>query len=262
VLRVKWAESFFVDNARLFALVAESQWDNGAENAKALADLFKEKGMPRSNVLDIPCGIGRVSVPLARLGYDVTGVDLSAYFVRTAKKKAEQFGVTKRTKFAIGLMENVGSLFPEGNFDAAINIWTSIGYGSEKDDLRFFKGLRRVVRKGGLFVIGRLANRDFLLSHFSGNIYDETDQLVILQKNKLDVPSSRMKSKWKFYRKEGNSLRYAAESSMDLRLYSPHELVRMLKDANWKVSTVYNSLASRTQYSPANPGMTIVAEAS
>lgn len=145
---MKWTKSLFIDNARFYAMVLESQWKNGADNAKLLSDLFKENGLKKCRVLDIPCGIGRVSVPLAKLGYDVTGVDLSPYFVRVAKPKSRQFGVAKRTTFVVGRMKEVRSIFPEGHFDAAMNIFTSIGFGSEDDDLAFFRGLRQVVRKG------------------------------------------------------------------------------------------------------------------
>jgi ubiquinone/menaquinone biosynthesis C-methylase UbiE len=258
---MKWTESLFIRNAKLYATVLDSQWKNGQEHAKLLSSLFREKGLKKGRVIDIPCGIGRVSVPLAKLGYDVTGVDFSPYFVKTAKHKAKQFGVTRRTEFSVGRMKDVGSLFPEGEFDAALNIFTSIGFGSEADDLSFFRGLRRVVRKGGLFVIGRLASRDFILTHFCGNLYDETDDLVVLQKNKLDVEHSRMKSEWRLYRKLKGSLRYAASSTVDLRLYSPHELVGMLDETGWKVSAIYDSLGNRRSYSPENPGMTLVAEA-
>ncbi len=258
---MNWTKSLFVDNARYYAMVLEGQWTNGVENAKLLSDLFREKGLKRCRVLDIPCGIGRVAVPLAKLGYEVAGVDISPHFIRVAKRKAKQFGVAKRTSFIVGRMKEVGSLFPSGQFDAAMNIFTSIGFGSESDDLAFFRGLRQVVRDGGLFVIGRLASRDFLVSHFSGNLFDETDKLVVLHKNELDVQSSKMKSRWRFYRKVGSSLRYAAESSIDLRLYSPHELVGMLDKADWKVSAIYDSLTYRRPYSADNLGMTIVAEA-
>lgn len=242
-------------------MVLESQWKNGAEHAKLLSALFKEKGLKKGRIVDIPCGIGRVSVPLAKLGYDVAGVDISPHFVSIAEEKARKFGVSRRAKFNVGQMKDIGSLFPKESFDATINIFTSIGYGSESDDLAFFKGLRQVVRKGGLFIIGRLASRDFLFSHFAESLYDETDDLVVLHRNKLDVQKSRMKSRWRFYRKAGTSLKFAAEASIDLRIYSPHEIVRMLGEANWKVSEIYDSLTYKRPYDPNVPGMTMVAVA-
>jgi len=258
---VNWAQSLFIDNAKFYATVLEGMWKNGEEYAKLLSSLLKERGLKRCRVLDVPCGIGRVSVPLAKLGFSVSGVDISPYFVRIAKKKARQFGVVRRTSFIVGEMKNVDSMFPAGNFDVATNVFTSVGYGSEHDDLMFFKSLRHVVRKGGVFIIGGVANRDYLFSRFVQNLYDETNRLVILHKNELDVSHSKMRSKWRFYLKRRGSLKYVAENSLELRLYSPHELVGLLEKAGWRAPTIYDSLTYRRPYSPANPSITLVAEA-
>lgn len=40
-------------------------------------------------------------------------------------------------------------------------------------------------------MIGRLANRDYPFSHFVENLYDETDRLMVIHKNELDVSRSR-----------------------------------------------------------------------
>lgn len=152
-------------------------------------------------------------------------------------------------------------MFPPDHFDAAINIFTSIGYGSDDDDLAFFKGLRRVVRGGGLFVIGALASRDYLFSHFVENLYDETDKLLVIHKNELDASHSKIKSNWRFYLKKGKSLKFAAESPLELRLYSPHEIVRLLEGAGWKVSAIYDSLTYKRPFSSDAPGFTAIAKA-
>jgi hypothetical protein len=39
---------------------------------------------------------------------------------------------------------------PETGFDAALNVFTSIGYDGDEDDLAVFRALRAAVRPGGL----------------------------------------------------------------------------------------------------------------
>ena len=39
-------------------------------------------------ILDIPCGYGRISTELAKLGFSVTGVDYSKDYIKMAKKTA------------------------------------------------------------------------------------------------------------------------------------------------------------------------------
>jgi len=258
---MSWSESLFIKNAKLYAMTLESQWENGEQSAKLIADLLREKGMKKARVLDVPCGIGRISVPLARLGYSVTGVDMSPYFIRVAKRKARQFKVSSGTSFVVGRMKEVDALLQRDSFDVAINVFTSIGYDTERDDQRFFQGVRRVVKRGGLFMIVALVNRDYIVSHFMQNLYSETDRLVVLEKNEPDQAHSRLRSSWRFYVKAGRSLRFAAETPLDLRLYSPHELVAMLEGSGWKLSAMYDSLTNREPVSPHNHSFTIVAEA-
>ena len=53
------------------------------------------KYLPRNSksILDAPCGYGRISNSLAALGYRVTGIDISDYFINLAKKQAKQQGL-------------------------------------------------------------------------------------------------------------------------------------------------------------------------
>ena len=84
-----WAEKVFVRNARLYELVLEGMWERGEEDAVAISSLLSERGFGGCRVLDVPCGIGRVAIPLARLGFDLTGVDISPYLVGAAKRRAK-----------------------------------------------------------------------------------------------------------------------------------------------------------------------------
>lgn len=55
-------------------------------------------------VLDLACGTGRISVPLAEAGIPVTGLDLSLEMLQRARQKAEEAGVAGRIRFIQGDM--------------------------------------------------------------------------------------------------------------------------------------------------------------
>ncbi len=73
-----------------------------------------------AKVLDLACGRGRHAVELNRLGYEVRGWDISAESIADAQQFANP-----HLQFSVLDMRND---FPEGNFDAILNLFTSFGY--------------------------------------------------------------------------------------------------------------------------------------
>src|SRR5260370_39731581 len=99
-----WYENFFRG-------VALDLWRKAVppEHTKAEADFLVQtlQGDAGSHVLDVPCGNGRLSFELARRGYRVTGVDISAEFIEEARSLARNTGETARPQFILGDMRNV-----------------------------------------------------------------------------------------------------------------------------------------------------------
>ena len=258
---MNWAKNIFVKNARLYEQVLEGMWERGEEDALAISGLLQERGMSPCRVLDAPSGIGRVGIPLAQLGFTVSGVDYSPHLVDAANAKARRLGVGTSASFVRGEMSGVSSKFEPGEFDCAINVFTSIGYGSEQDDLRFFTELRRVVRKGGLFLISGLRNRDYIVRNPSQNVYEESERLLVLDRYEFDVTSSRESGSWRFYLKVGKAMRWVGEFPIDIRIYSPHELSLMLRQSGWKLTQVYQSFSTKARFTAESPVFSSVAEA-
>jgi len=260
---VDWAKNVFVRNAKLYQLVLEGMWERGEEDAVAIASYLTDEGLKGCRILDVPCGIGRLAVPLARLGFKVTGVDLSPHLVGVAKRKADGFKVTAgRAKFLVGDMRELGATFEPSSFDAVLNVFTSIGYGTEDDDLRFFSDARAVTRRGGWLLISGLRNRDYIARNPSQNVYEESDKLLVLDTYSFDPSRSREKGLWRFYLKRGGeTLRFAGEFPVDIRVYSPHELVSRLEASGWSVKETFESFITRSPCRADSPVYAVAAKA-
>jgi SAM-dependent methyltransferase len=258
---VNWAKNVFVRNAKLYELVLEGMRESGEDDALAISGFLQDKGMSSCRILDVPCGTGRVGVPLAQLGFSVTGVDFSPHLVTVANSKARQYGVNGKASFLSGMMSELHSTFEQDAFDCAINVFTSIGYGSEQEDLDFFRSLRKVVKRGGLFMISGLRNRDYIVGHPAQNIYEESKNLLVLDKYSFDVGRSRERGTWRFYLKVKDVMKLAGEFPIDIRVYSPHELITMLGSSGWSVSGVYESLSTKRGFTSESPVYALVAEA-
>ncbi len=64
-------------------------------------EMAKQAG---GEILDLACGTGRVTIPLAEAGLSVTGLDLSVEMLRRAEKKAAERGVLEKITFLQGDM--------------------------------------------------------------------------------------------------------------------------------------------------------------
>lgn len=109
--------------------------------------LIREDAEGSSNtLLDIACGTGRHAVHLASLGWAVVGVDQSADMLEVAADRAEGLNVTLIRQDMAGL--DLGTR----DFDAAVCLFDSIGYGVDNDSIAAtLSGARRHLRPGGLF---------------------------------------------------------------------------------------------------------------
>jgi ubiquinone biosynthesis O-methyltransferase len=100
-------------------------------------------------VLDVGCGDGEFAMQLAGRGAIVTGIDASAAMIEAANERAKQQKVN--VSFHVADVEHLP--IPDGQFD----IVTAVTILCFLDDPRpVFREVARVLRPGGLFVIGEL----------------------------------------------------------------------------------------------------------
>jgi SAM-dependent methyltransferase len=103
---------------------------------------------PGAEVLDCPCGFARHAAVLAGLGYRVTGVDRSEAQLAEARRR---LGSPEWPRLVRADYRELP--FADGSFDAALNLFTSLGYLDRAGDVGVLRELRRVLRPGGRLVL-------------------------------------------------------------------------------------------------------------
>jgi ubiquinone/menaquinone biosynthesis C-methylase UbiE len=114
-----------------------------------------------AELLDVPCGFGRHSLPLARAGYRVTGIDRSRALLDEARRRA---GGERWPKLVQGDYRELP--FADESFDAAVNLFSSLGYLGDEADTHVLAEIRRVLRPDARLVI-EILHRDRIVRHFS-----------------------------------------------------------------------------------------------
>jgi SAM-dependent methyltransferase len=185
-------------------------------------------------MLDLACGTGRHAVELARRGYQVVGFDLSLAMLARASDEAQE----RRTKlnFVQGDMREM--TFAE-QFDGVYCWNTSFGYFEEEKNALVVDRIRSALKGGGLFLLD-VVNRDFLVQQSPSLVWFEGDGCVCMDEMVVDFITSRMRIKRTMMLDDGRS----REIEYSMRIYSLHELGKMLHDHGFKVCEVSGRTAT------------------
>ncbi|PQJ19370.1 SAM-dependent methyltransferase [Nonlabens tegetincola] len=105
-----------------------------------------------SHIMDLACGRGRHSLFLNKLGFKVTGVDLSENSIDFARKQLEQDASVDSSRITFDV-HNM-TLPYHDKFDAVFNLFTSFGYfDEEQDNLNTIKSIKKNLKDGAYAVI-------------------------------------------------------------------------------------------------------------
>jgi 2-polyprenyl-3-methyl-5-hydroxy-6-metoxy-1,4-benzoquinol methylase len=207
----EWFERFFDG---LYARVLPSTFDDAAtlRQARTVKRLLKLRRGQR--VLDIPCGMGRLTIPLARMGMAMTGVDLTASYLRRARGRARQEGLDIRL-----VQSDMRDIESVEEFDAAFNWFGSFGYFSDEGNLAFCRRVFRALRPGGRFLVEGV-NRSWLLAHFLARTEQILGGVHIVHRNRWDEKAGRVISTWTLTRgkvTERHTIRMRTFSGAEMR---------------------------------------------
>jgi SAM-dependent methyltransferase len=140
---------FYDEFAAHYHLIFENWEASMTRQAAAISSILQhESGSGRGvNVLDCACGIGTQSLGLAKLGYHVTGSDLSAGAVQRAR--AEAAARELNVPFYVADVRHLDEL-PMGGFEVVISMDNALPHlPSDLDLMEAARQMRAKLRPGG-----------------------------------------------------------------------------------------------------------------
>lgn len=137
-------------------------WEKG--DFTAIAAFMRESGealveslgvKPPLRALDLGCGDGTTALPLARLGAEVTGIDIARNLVAAGNKRAADQGL-RRLRFHEGDACNLQGI-DDNAFDLSLSVFGAMFAAKPFDVAR---EMVRVTRPGGAIVMGNWIPND------------------------------------------------------------------------------------------------------
>jgi len=219
----QWWKRYFIDFAeeylRRYKRVLDERAEKEAFFLHGLLQYFAYKNNDSyKKILDAPCGYGRISKVLAKLGYSVTGIDISEKFIDIARTEC------KKCKFVTGDIRNLP--FEDESFDVVLNIFTSFGYfESDEENEKVIAEASRVLRIGGLFIL-ELINGNYVRENFEPLDIEESEEYLTIVRRRLEWP--QLYEYYYTFKKQGKDLAEGLQIFLTyshvLRLYTLQEL--------------------------------------
>lgn len=210
--------------------------------------LLKELCPPaHSKMLDLGCGNGRHSKYLSSKEFSVTGIDLSASSIRTAKKHESSNLNFYRHDMRL----------PFGNsyFDYVFSFFTSFGYfNSSLEDDQVLSNISRSLKAGGMLVM------DYL------NIAYAEKRLVSAEENEIDgivYKINRWTDEKHFYKKivlTNTGSRYPIQFNEQVRKFRLDDFNQMFANHNLHLQQVYGDYQLGNYDKERSPRLIMIAQ--
>ncbi len=209
-----------------------------------LTDLpFYKRWLPKNKdarILELCCGTGRLTIPIAKAGYDISGIDNMSSMLEQAKVKASEAGL--KIDFIEADMRTLD--LPE-KYDLIFIPFNSIHHLYENEDL--FKALNVVkkhLKEGGLFLFDCFnPNIQFIVEsekeqkEIANYTTNDGREVLIKERMIYENKTQMNRIEWHYYI---NGV-FDSIQNLDMRLFFPQELDAYLA---WNGFTILHKFGS------------------
>ncbi|MFJ3929809.1 MULTISPECIES: class I SAM-dependent methyltransferase [unclassified Streptomyces] len=188
-----------------------------------------------SRVLDLCCGPGVFTVPLALRGHEVTGVDLSPSMLERARERADRAGAR-----VAHVRADARTFEAPGRFDVAVNLFTSFGYFEDPaDNARVLRTTHDCLAPGGTLLLD-LAGKELLARRVTPpKVVRRSEDLVVQTDTVLD-DWARLRSDWVLVRGDR-----VVRARLEWFVYSAVELRGLVEEAGFGKVEVFGGFDGR-----------------
>ena len=187
---------------------------------------FYKKWLPKNadaKILELCCGTGRLTIPIAKDGYDITGIDYTSSMLEQAKLKAFEAGLDIRF-----IEADIRTLNLQEKYDLIFIPFNSIHHLYKNEDL--FKALSVVknhLKGGGLFLLDCFnPNIQYIVEgekeqkEIANYTTNDGREVLIRQTMRYDKTTQINRIEWHYF----INGKFDSVQNLDMRMFFPQEL--------------------------------------
>ena len=197
-----------------------------------LEAIFEKYNLNIETILDLGCGTGGHLIPLAKRGYQVTGVDRSEYMLKCARKKIEQENVEGRV-----YLGDICSVDLGRQFDAVISMFAVMSYLTTNEQVASAcRVARNHVDPSGVFIFdvwhgpGVLTERP---TQRIKRIQSDTGEIVRFVDPVIDVFTHTVETHFQLWNVKAKRIVTCENESHIIRFFFPQEIAYFLEVAGF-----------------------------
>ena len=201
---------------------------------------LKQAGRYGGPVLELACGTGRITIPLAKQGIDITGLDVSGGMLQQAEANAARTGASVSWIQADCCRFSLGS-----RFKLILIPFNSIAHLHDPESIEgCFACVKKHLSDGGRFIVDIFNPRLDILVRDPSERYpvaeypdpDGRGTVTVTENNIYDAASQVNHIKW--YYRIGDSSDESVEE-LNMRVFFPQELDALLRNGSFIIDAKY-----------------------
>lgn len=204
-----------------------------SDAAGQVPGLLARIDLERGAVLDLGCGPGRHSLPLARAGLEVTAIDTSEFLLDELRRRAAGEGLSLDVR-----REDMRDFVRPDAFDAVLVMWTTFGYfEDEADHDRVLANIVESLKPGGVLVLDLLGLETLCRTLEPVHLTEYPDGTLLVERPVLVDHNTRVENEWILI--QGKQVDRAMFSH---RVWSAGEIARLIEAGGLELEAIDGDL--------------------
>ena len=202
-------------------------------------EIFKRYNIEPKLILDLGCGTGNITIPMAEKGYDMIGIDLSVEMLEIAAEKARN-----ADKDILFLNQDMSDFELYGTVDAMVCALDGVNYLTEDGQLSdMLSKLHYYLNPGGILIFD--INTEYKFRNIldgSTFVYDDNDAYCVWN-SEFDQKEGICYFDLNIFTQNPDGTYTRRDEFQEERAYSVEDIKKTVEECNLELLGVYDNLS-------------------